>query len=113
MLCYLLDSAQCYLLQFITINNIAAAANLIPLRQITRKIDSETVMQFQLLPKNGTWESIYKSNDTNNKFNPFLYSFLNIYEASFPTKHRRNKKWMDNTRNKNILQTQDVSTYPH
>jgi hypothetical protein len=45
------------------------------------------VIQFQLLLKNKTWQSIYRSNDTDNKFNSFLYSFLNIYEASFPTKY--------------------------
>jgi hypothetical protein len=69
--------------QFITINNIAAAGNIIPLRQRTRKINNETVMQFQLLLKNETWESIY-----NSKFNSFLYSFLNIYDGTFPTKYK-------------------------
>jgi hypothetical protein len=43
-------------------------------------------MQFQLLLENATWESVYEDNDTNNKFNSFLYTFLNIFEASFPIK---------------------------
>jgi hypothetical protein len=71
--------------QYLMINNIAAATNLIPLKQRTRKVNNETIMQFQLLLKSETQESIYKDNDTNNKFNSFLYTFLNIFEASFPT----------------------------
>jgi hypothetical protein len=51
-------------------------------------------MQFQLQLANETWESIYIDNDTNNKFNSFLHTFLNIFEASFPVKyksiHRKN-----------------------
>jgi hypothetical protein len=49
---------------------------------------NDTIIQFQLPLKNEIWESIYKSSDTNNKFNSFSYSFLNIYEASFPTKYK-------------------------
>jgi hypothetical protein len=49
------------------INNTAAATNLIPLKQRTRKLNNETIMQFQLLLKSETWESVYKDNDTNNK----------------------------------------------
>jgi hypothetical protein len=48
-----------------------------PWRQRSRKIKNETVMQFQLLLKNGTLEFVYKSNDTSSTFNSFLYSFLN------------------------------------
>jgi hypothetical protein len=70
------------------INNIAAASNLITLKQRTGKVNNETIMQFQLLLKSETWESVYKDNDTNNKFNSFLYSFLNIFEASFPITHK-------------------------
>jgi hypothetical protein len=101
--------------QFITINYAASVANLIPLRQRTRKINSETVMHFQHLLKNEAWEPIYRSSDTSNKFNSFLCSFLNIYEASFPTKYKSTekiKKWVDNTKNNNIFQTQEVSIYP-
>jgi archaellum component FlaF (FlaF/FlaG flagellin family) len=52
-----LNSSSVYFIingQFITINNNAAATNLIPLRQKTRKINKETAMQFQLLLKNKT-----------------------------------------------------------
>jgi hypothetical protein len=98
---------------FITISDIAATANLIYLRQRTRKINNETVMCFQLLLKNETWVFVYKSSDTNDQFNSFLYSFLNIYEATFPTSYKNTGKirngWI--TGNKNILQTQEVSIY--
>jgi hypothetical protein len=67
------------------INNTAAADNLISLKHRTRKINNETIMQFQLLLKNETWETVYKDSDTNNKFNSFLFTFLDIFEASFPT----------------------------
>jgi hypothetical protein len=71
--------------QYLMINNIAAAANLIPLKQRTRKVDNETIMQLQLLLKSETWESVYEDNDTNNSF---LYTFLNIFEASFPITYK-------------------------
>jgi hypothetical protein len=32
--------------QFLTINNIVAAINIVPLKQKTRKVNNETVMQF-------------------------------------------------------------------
>jgi hypothetical protein len=35
-------------------NNSAAAGNLIPLKQRTRKVNNETIMQFQLLLKGET-----------------------------------------------------------
>jgi hypothetical protein len=70
------------------INNIAAAGNLIPLKKRSRKVNNETTMQFQLLLKSEIWESVYKDNDTNNKFNSFLYTFLNIFEVSFPIKYK-------------------------
>jgi hypothetical protein len=41
-------------------------------------------VQFQPELANETWESIYIGNDTNNKFNSFLYILLNTFEASFP-----------------------------
>jgi hypothetical protein len=59
--------------QLLTINNVVAAVNLMPLKQRTRKINSVTVVQFQLLLKNETWESVYKDKDINNKYNSFLY----------------------------------------
>jgi hypothetical protein len=56
------------------------------LMQRTSKINNETVMQFQRLLRNETLESVYEDNDT--KFNSFPYTFLNIYEASFPIKYK-------------------------
>jgi hypothetical protein len=40
--------------QFLTIN-IVAVTNTVLLRQKTRKVNNETVMQFHLLSKNKTW----------------------------------------------------------
>jgi hypothetical protein len=57
------------------INNIAAAGNLIPLKQRTIKINNETIMQFWLFLKSETWESLYKDNDTNNKLTHFCLLF--------------------------------------
>jgi hypothetical protein len=51
-------------------------------------------MQFQLQFANESWESVYTDNDTSSKFNSFLHTFLNIFEASFPVKYKsihRNK----------------------
>jgi hypothetical protein len=84
--------------QYLMINNIAATTNLIPLKQRKRKVNNDTIMEFQLLLKSETWESVYKDNDTNNKFNSFLYTFLNIFEASFPITYKSirkiNNDWM-------------------
>jgi hypothetical protein len=53
-------------------------------------------MQLQLQLANETWESVCIDNDTSNKINTFLFTFLNIFEASFPEKYyrsiHRNKK---------------------
>jgi hypothetical protein len=73
--------------QLLTINNIASAVNLIPLKQRTRKINNDTIMQFQLLLMSETWESVYRDQDINNRFHSFLYTALNIFEASFPIKY--------------------------
>jgi len=55
-------------------------------------------MQFQLQLANETLESVYTDNDTNSKFNSFLHTFLNIFEASFPVKyksiHRNKNGWI-------------------
>jgi hypothetical protein len=58
------------------------------LKQRTRTTNNETIRQFQLLLKKETWEIVYKDSDTNNKFNSFLFTFLNIFEASFPIKYK-------------------------
>jgi hypothetical protein len=88
--------------KLIAINNTTATATLTPFRNRTRKIDNETVMPLQILLRNETWKSIYNSKDTNNKFNSFLDTFINMYEARFPTEYKhigKIKKWMDNARN--------------
>jgi hypothetical protein len=91
--------------QYLMINNIAAAGNLIPLKQTTRKINTETIIQFQLLLKNETWETVYKDNDTNNKFNSFFFTVLHISEASCPIEH----KSIDKLRNDLITQGIKIS----
>jgi hypothetical protein len=40
-------------------------------------------MQFQLQLRNETLESVYRSNDTESKFNSFLFTFLSNFEAWF------------------------------
>jgi hypothetical protein len=40
-------------------------------------------MQFQLQLKSETLQTVYRSNNTDSKFKLFLYTFLNIYEATF------------------------------
>jgi hypothetical protein len=47
-------------------NITAVADNIIPLKQRVRKINNETIVQFQLLLKSETWETVYKDNDTTN-----------------------------------------------
>jgi hypothetical protein len=85
--CPLINGLSNHDAQLFTINNTASAVNLVPLKQRTRKVNNDTIMQFQLLLKNETWESVYKDQDINNKFNSFLYTFLNIFKASFPMKY--------------------------
>jgi hypothetical protein len=55
--------------QYLMINSIAAAGNLISLKQRTRKINNITIMQFPLFLKRETWETVYKDDDTNRTFN--------------------------------------------
>jgi hypothetical protein len=84
--------------QFLTINNTVPATNIVSLEQRTREINNETIMQFQLQLTNETWESVYIDNDTNDKFNSFLCTFFNNFEANFPVKykstHRNKNGWI-------------------
>jgi hypothetical protein len=73
--------------KFLTISNIATEVNLTPLKWRTRKIYNETIAQFQRLLEDETWEPVFENRDTNYKFNSFLYTFLKIYEASFPVQN--------------------------
>jgi len=83
--------------QFLTVNNIAPATNIVHLKQGTRERNNESIIQFQLQLANESWESSHIDNDTNSKFNSFLHTFLNIFGASFPVKyksmHRNNNVW--------------------
>jgi hypothetical protein len=58
--------------QYLMINSIVAAGNLIYLKQRTRRINNVTIMQFPLFLKS---ETVYKDDDTNNKFNSFCSLF--------------------------------------
>jgi hypothetical protein len=68
------------------------------LKHRTREISNEKIMHFQVQLANETWESIYIDNDTKNKFNSFVPTFLNIFEASFPVNyksiHRNKNGWI-------------------
>jgi hypothetical protein len=50
-----------------SLKNVAADTNLIK----KGKVNNETVIQFQLLLNNETWESLYEVNDTNTNSNSF------------------------------------------
>jgi len=63
------------------------------------------IMQFQLQLPNEAWESVYVDNNTNNKFNSFLCTFLNIIDASFPVKYKSTH------RNKNGWITQGINIF--
>jgi hypothetical protein len=57
------------------------------LKQRTREINNERIMQFQLQLANDRWKSVCIDNGNKNKFNSFLHTFINIFE------------WLDYTRN--------------
>jgi len=80
------------------VNSIAPATNIVHLKQRTREINNERIMQFQRQLPNESWECVNIDNDTNSKFNSFLCTFLNISEAGFPVKcksiHRNKNGWI-------------------
>jgi hypothetical protein len=76
------------MMQFLTISIIATEVNLTRLKWRTRKINNETISQFQRLLEDETWEPVFENRDTNYKFNSFLYMFLKISEASFPLQNK-------------------------
>jgi hypothetical protein len=82
-------ASQTMMLKFLIVENITTKENLIPLKQKIRKIAIETIAQFRCLLENETWEPVCKNKDINHKFNAFLYTFLNIFEASFPFQNKR------------------------
>jgi hypothetical protein len=55
------------LAQFLTINNILAVANMRLLKHRIQ-INDKTVLNLQILPENGTKESVSKDADTNSMF---------------------------------------------
>jgi hypothetical protein len=77
--------------QFLTISNIAME-DLAPSKWRTRIINNETTAQFKYLSENEMWEPFFKNSDTNYKFNSRLFTFLNIFEASFPVQNRHVRK---------------------
>jgi hypothetical protein len=44
-------------------------------------------MQFQLVLRNETLESVHKDDDTKNKFNSFICTFLKMSEGCFTIKY--------------------------
>jgi hypothetical protein len=71
--------------QYLMINNISAASNFIPLKQRTRKVNNETIMQFHLLLKSETWESVQKTVIPTISLTHFC---INIFEPSFPITYK-------------------------
>jgi hypothetical protein len=68
--------------------NTGTEVNLTPLKQRTRKINNETTAPFLHLLENKMWEPLFENRDTNYKLNSFLYTFLKIFEASFPVQNK-------------------------
>jgi len=55
------------------------------------------------------WEQVYGGDEVNELFKPFSNIFLRIYYSGFPPnsgKEKNEPKFMDYTRNNNLLQTQ-------
>jgi len=69
--------------QFSIIHNICASKNKISKKQRKRLINSYTFTNFQTLPEQDTWESVYQKPHNNCLFNSFLSTFLTIFEAIF------------------------------
>jgi hypothetical protein len=86
--CLLINGLSDHDAQFLTVNYVVPATNIVPLKTRTREINNEKIMQFQLQLANETWESVYIDKDSNSKFNSFLHTFLKIFEASFPVKYK-------------------------
>jgi hypothetical protein len=63
----------------------------VSLKQRTRIINSETLINFQSLLKQETWQSVYQTQDII-MFNSFLNTFLHIFEGSFPVTYRSTKE---------------------
>jgi hypothetical protein len=72
--------------QFFTDNNFTTKVNLMPLKQRTRKINNETIAQFQRVLQNKMWEPVFKIKDKYS--NSFSYAFLNISEVSLPIQNK-------------------------
>jgi hypothetical protein len=94
--CAVINGLSGHDVQFLTVNNIYAATNRIPLKLRTRLINNDTLTNFQTLINQETWGSVYGNKDPNFMFNSFLSTFLNIFEAGFPvTCKSTNKKKND------------------
>lgn len=77
--------------EILTIKNIYSTINKFPLIQRTRLRDKETIMNFQTLLQLETWKSFNVDKDPYHTFNLFLCILLNIFQASFPVKHKNMK----------------------
>jgi hypothetical protein len=49
-----------------------------------RRINKDTITDFQIRLSYETWETVFDEKDVNNSFNIFLNNFLRIYYSSFP-----------------------------
>jgi hypothetical protein len=69
--------------QILAIKNTYATINKFPLKQGTRLITSEKIINIQTLLKADKWESLYKDKNPTSMFNSFLFTFLNIFQPVF------------------------------
>jgi len=74
--------------QILTIKNTYAKINKFPLNQINRQ---RTNYEFSDSTKIKTWKYVNVDKDPNHTFNLFLCILLNIFQASFPVKHKNVK----------------------
>jgi hypothetical protein len=74
--------------QFLLISDINTGINLVPLKWRLRKINNETIAQFQCLLANEKWEPVFKNWHIIYNLNSFLDMFLKIFEANFPVKNK-------------------------
>jgi hypothetical protein len=66
--------------------------DLAPSKWRTRIINDEITAQFKCLLENETWEPVFGNRYTNYKFDSFLFTFLKIFEASFPVQNKLVRK---------------------
>ena len=80
--------------QILRSKNIYVTINKFPLKQRTRLINKEIIMNFQTTERE-TWESVNEDKDPTHMFNSFLFIFLNNFQSSFPVGYKSMKEKND------------------